>query len=272
MHEQHKWLRSEHKYRIIPLGALTFREMVIRSGEVYHSLLDLPEVTSWVHPLYAIWNAGAHIDNLAPSVYKTLICRLPTDYMQRVQYALRIWYIWQSIPLPEHFKPQDFDEADRFPHMTRADGNEDLPTTRSSIAPSSEAADGAEDDDNDDGEDNDDRKHAEHQSAGHVGRTPRSNVASSNKGKAKAVPAPTPKQKKHKNKAGETSRGTQPGASTDAPGRGGDQREGSRGAMLSQPTESMDAGPSSAGQKREAAGSQRSSRKAGMEGEMSGQQ
>ncbi|EIM80727.1 uncharacterized protein STEHIDRAFT_162501 [Stereum hirsutum FP-91666 SS1] len=104
-------LKKNHKYRIVPLGALSFNDTAIRpSGKAHRNLLELPEVSSWVHPLYALWHAGGCIDRLELWALKLVISRLSIQDVQLIQVALRIWSVWQSITLPERFKP-DFKPA-----------------------------------------------------------------------------------------------------------------------------------------------------------------
>lgn len=212
-------MKNNHKYRIVPLGALSFNDTVIRPvGTVHRNLQNLPSVSSWVHPLYALWHAGGCIDRLELWTLKLVLSRLSIEDLQLVQVALRIWGVWKSITLPERFKP-DFKPVK---DDKRADpDNIDAPSQASQQV----NTDGGEDADNND-------HNSGEAGAGADGNKASNNVGNNNvhdhphvtrskTGSIKPKPQTTPSttSKKVKNGAQE------PGPNTDA-GPGRDQQEG----------------------------------------------
>lgn len=231
------------KYRVIPIGVLSCSDAVVRSGKIYRNLLELPEIMSWVHPLYALWHAGGYLNKLEAWVLRLLFLRLPADQILRVQVAIRIWCLWSSIPLPERFKPgfkpdggDKPDSGDTLYDSDKADdddkpANGDKPktadnvkrTTRSSVAASSRARKQV-DADNDDHNSGDADTNADADNPGHhVGNSnvdgiphrTRSKTASM-KPKDGSIPSTTPRNVRNRAK--------QPGPSTGGPQR--DQQEG----------------------------------------------
>ncbi|EIM80722.1 uncharacterized protein STEHIDRAFT_162497 [Stereum hirsutum FP-91666 SS1] len=212
-------------YRIIPLGVLGYDDVVVRPGKVYRNVQELPEISSWVHPFYAIWHAGGYIDRLEAWVHNLVLSRLSNDDTQRVQAALRIYYIWKSIPLPPRFEP-DFKPVK---NIKRADADNAKQTVRNSVAAPSQASrqvntDGGANADNNDHNSGEAGACADGNNAGNnVGNSnvhDHPHTTRSKTGSIKLKPKTTPSttSKNAKNRAQE------PGPSTDGPGR--DQQEG----------------------------------------------
>lgn len=221
---------------------LTLRQPVLRSGRLLRDLSKLPEITSWIHPLNAIWNAGAHLDSAKDSIHKTLIYRLSDENMQRVQYTFRIWYLWKGLSLPERFLPDYVDKQAKSAHSgTRK--------TRNSVAASSQAGrreDAANSGDKGEPQDAGDRN------AGVDARRTRSQTGAI-EGKSNAAQSTTSKDVT-KGKA-------KPAPSANKSGRGqqGGRRGSSRGGRSGQRAD-LEAGPSSTRQA-SAEGSRRSTSK-----------
>lgn len=159
-------------YHIIPMTALGIEKVIRRgSGEVYWNLSELPKVQSWVHPLIAIWHAGAKLEKLSGSAtglqdmllhlslddfagakleelsstnLQDMFLLLSSDDFGRLQTAFRIWRIWKSISLPEDYELKEIDEDNRYSPKKRVDGNEKLPTTRSSVPQKKKTQDASE--------------------------------------------------------------------------------------------------------------------------------
>lgn len=87
-------------------GTLVTRRRLGPGWDIYYGGEGFPALTSWIHPFFAIWNAGSKLTYLmnAPSRRFQVLDMKDTTLRALVFKAYDIWKLWMKCPIPTDYR------------------------------------------------------------------------------------------------------------------------------------------------------------------------